>query len=257
MANSAIAAPSSRLLREPPPVRGVAVPAASGISRLVARNAGAFTYHGTNTWLIDTTDGLFVIDPGPDDPVHIGDIITAASQNIAGIVLTHGHADHAGALPGLQQATGAALADAPPGWERLAMPGHTADHACFARADGVVLTGDTVMGWASSVVEDMTAYMASLRLLSQRTDSLYLPGHGPAIQRPARFTAGLLEWRLAREAAILSLLPCPLDRIVAHLYRTTSPELLGAARDNVVAHLRKLEAEGRVPVLPDDGLAAR
>lgn len=256
MANSAIAAPRSRLLREPPPVHGVAAPVASGIGRLVARNAGAFTYHGTNTWLIDTANGVFVVDPGPDDPVHINDIITAASWNVAGIVLTHGHADHAGALPELRRATGAALADAPPGWERLATPGHSADHACFARADGVVLTGDTVMGWTSGVVEDMTAYMASLRLLSQRPDSLYLPGHGPVIRHPARFTAGLLEWRLAREAAILALLPRPLDRIVAHLYRDTPPELLGAARANVVAHLRKLEAEGRVPVLPG-GRAAR
>lgn len=256
MVDSAIAAPGRAFLREPPPVRGVAEPAAPGISRLVARNAGAMTYHGTNTWLIATTNGVFVVDPGPDDPVHIGDIVASAPQGIAGIVLTHAHADHADALPALQRATGAALADAPPGWERLATPGHTADHACFARADGVVLTGDTVMGWASSVVEDMTAYMASLRLLLQRTASLYLPGHGPAIHDPTPFAAALLERRLAREAAILALLPCPLDRIVTRLYRGTPPELLDAARGNVVAHLRKLEAEGRLPGLPR-GPAAR
>ena len=256
MVTSAIAAPGRQFLREPSPVRGVAVPEASGVSRLVARNAGAMTYHGTNTWFVTTTNGVFVVDPGPDDPVHIGDIVTSALQGIAGIVLTHAHADHAGALPGLQRATGAALANALPGWERLATPGHTADHACFARADGVVLTGDAVMGWAGSVVEDMTAYMASLRLLLQRNDSLYLPGHGPAVHDPAPFVTALLEWRLAREAAILALLPCPLDRIVAQLYRDTPPELLGAARENVVAHLRKLEAEGRLPGLPD-GLAAR
>ncbi|MEO9189401.1 MAG: MBL fold metallo-hydrolase, partial [Acetobacteraceae bacterium] len=58
-------------LTEPEPERGAALPVLAGIRRVVAENPGPMTYHGTNTYLIETDHGLVVLDPGPDDAVHV------------------------------------------------------------------------------------------------------------------------------------------------------------------------------------------
>jgi len=82
-------------LTEAEPPRGVAQPVLPGIRRIVARNPGIMTYHGTNTYLIDGDDGLTVLDPGPDDATHVYDIVEAAGGvPIARIVLSHTHHDH-------------------------------------------------------------------------------------------------------------------------------------------------------------------
>ena len=53
-------------LTEPEPERGAVLPVMPGISRIVAANPGPMTYYGTNTYLIDTPDGIAVLDPGPE-----------------------------------------------------------------------------------------------------------------------------------------------------------------------------------------------
>ena len=59
-------------LTEPEPARGEELPVLPGITRIVADNPGPMTYFGTNTYLIDTPDGLVVLDPGPEDhPAHV------------------------------------------------------------------------------------------------------------------------------------------------------------------------------------------
>ena len=40
-----------------------------GIARVLAHNPSAFTYYGTQTYLVGETE-LVVIDPGPDLPEH-------------------------------------------------------------------------------------------------------------------------------------------------------------------------------------------
>ncbi len=248
------------LLTEPEPPRGVAFSVAPGIRRLVAPNPGPLTYHGTNTYLIEGAAGTTVLDPGPDDPEHVAAILAAAGGTVARIFLTHGHADHIGALPALRAATGAAVFAVRVGladgaaiglWTALHTPGHAPDHVCFARADGVVFSGDHVMGWASTVVippdGDMAAYIASLRLLLLRQDdALFLPGHGPPIANPRGFTEALLAHRLGREAAIRAALaeaPQTAAALVARLYVPLDPRLRPAAEASVTAHLLKLQAE--------------
>ena len=51
-------------LTEPEPERGAVLPVLPGIDRVVADNPGPMTYHGTNTYLIETKHGLVVLDPG-------------------------------------------------------------------------------------------------------------------------------------------------------------------------------------------------
>jgi glyoxylase-like metal-dependent hydrolase (beta-lactamase superfamily II) len=257
-------------LTEPVPPHGQAIDILPGIRRIVAANPGVMTYHGTNTYLIDHPDGTLVLDPGPDDPTHVRAILAAAGR-VVGILLSHTHADHLGALAGLRAATGApaygfhvsATAEFTPdiplhdgsevaGWTALHTPGHAADHLCFARGDGVVFTADHVMSWSSSVVSppngDMADYFASLRLLLARDDTLYLPGHGPPLAAPRGFVGDLLRHREQREAAIAVALreaPRTSAGLVDALYSQVDPMLRRAAERNVIAHLHKLKQEGR------------
>ena len=266
-------------LTEPSPGR-FAHDVAPTVRRIVARNAGPMTYHGTNTYLIDGPDGLIVLDPGPDDPAHVQAVLLAGDGAISHILLSHTHPDHLGATAALRAATGAPVyawhapalpvevdvplhdGDLAAGLIALHTPGHASDHLCFSLPGGVLFSADHVMSWSSSVVSppggDMTDYMASLDRLLARTDALYLPGHGPPLANPLPFVRELYDHRLAREAAIAATLtnePLGTPEITAALYASVPPELRRAAERNVIAHLLKLEHEGRA-VRVDEGWRA-
>jgi glyoxylase-like metal-dependent hydrolase (beta-lactamase superfamily II) len=142
------------------------------------------------------------------------------------------------------------------GWalEAIHTPGHASNHLCFALAqEGSIFTGDHVMGWSTSVVSppdgDMAAYMGSLDRLRRRPEKLYIPSHGPEVADGPGFTRALLGHRRQREAGILRRLeagPSTVPDLVAQLYRGLDPRLIGAAGRSVLAHLIKLEAEGKV-----------
>jgi glyoxylase-like metal-dependent hydrolase (beta-lactamase superfamily II) len=213
------------------------------IARLLAHNPSAFTYYGTQTYLIGTRE-VAVIDPGPDLPEHL-DAIEAAigGRNLVAIMCTHTHRDHSPAAAPLAERTGAPIIGCAPlaletvgpradasfdgdyapdrvlgDGEALeidgqplvavATPGHTSNHLCFAY-DGALLTGDHVMGWSTTVVVppdgDMAQYMASLDKLRQRDDRIYYPAHGPAVTNPAQYVRHLVGHRMQREKQILGL----------------------------------------------------
>jgi glyoxylase-like metal-dependent hydrolase (beta-lactamase superfamily II) len=259
-------------LTETEPARGVAIAVAPGVRRIIAANAGPFTYHGTNTWLVTEDDGVTVIDPGPDDAAHVGAILSEAAGPITRIVLTHTHPDHVGAVPALKARSGATVFGWGQPWAEgfapdvglgdgdlagtlraIHTPGHASDHLCFAMPGGVLFSGDHVMSWSTSIVNppdgDMAAYMDSLRLLLGRDDSLYLGGHGPPLREPQSLVRAMLTHRIAREAAVLAAVEegagTPAD-IVARLYTGAGDMLRRAAERSVLAHLLKLEAEDRV-----------
>ena len=262
-------------LTEPKPEPGQAVTMAPGIRRIVASNPGPMTYHGTNTYLLDGADGVTVLDPGPDQPAH-REAVLAAAGKVSRILVSHSHSDHVDGLAAMRAATGAPVfahaGDLAPdrllvdgddvfGWTVLHTPGHAPDHLCFARADGVVLSADHVMGWSSTVVSpplgDMVAYFGSLRRMLEREDRIYLPGHGPVIAQPRTFVRFLLDHRLGREAAILRLLaagPTTPASLVQALYVGLAPHLRPAAERSVLAHLIKLAAEGAAAHLDDTWL---
>ncbi|HEV2677415.1 MAG TPA: MBL fold metallo-hydrolase [Aliidongia sp.] len=258
-------------LSEPVPERGVPLPVAPGITRIVANNPSVMTYHGTNTYLIEAEDGFVVLDPGPDDKGHLDDVLRATGGRVSAILLSHTHADHLGATAALKERTGAAThgfrvsadpefgadllvddGDTVAGMTAIHTPGHASDHLCFAASDGIIFTADHVMSWSSSIVSppggNMIDYFSSLNLMLARDDRLLLPGHGPPLPEPRAHIQALLDHRLKREHAILAALDAgPLGTwdLVDRLYSKTDPWLRRAAERNVIAHLLKLQTEMR------------
>ena len=259
------------------------------VRRLLAGNPSAFTFQGTQTYLIGAGE-VVVIDPGPELVEHVDAILAAtAGERIVAIMCTHTHRDHSPASRALAAASGApivgcaplAIADDGPradaafdfdyapdhiladgervtgdGWAltAVATPGHTSNHLCFALdGEGILFTGDHVMGWSTTVIAppdgDMAAYMASLDLLLARDDQVYFPAHGPPVDKPQAHVRALIVHRRMREKQILAQLEAGEGRIpamVAAMYRDIDPRLHAAAGRSVLAHLRDLEQRGIV-----------
>ncbi|MFD1327476.1 MBL fold metallo-hydrolase [Mycoplana ramosa] len=142
------------------------------------------------------------------------------------------------------------------GWSLTALltPGHTANHAAFALDDtGILFSADHVMAWATSIVAPpdgaMADYMASLEMLLERDDRLYLPGHGGPVLEPAAFLRGLRTHRKMRERAVKERIRKGDRRIpdmVRAIYKDTDPRLHGAAALSVLAHLEDLVERGEI-----------
>ena len=93
-----------------PPV-GVPEPVAPGVRRILCGNASAFTYRGTNTYLLGRGGGIGVVDPGPRDEAHLEAILAALDpgERITHILVTHAHSDHSPLARPLAEATGAPI----------------------------------------------------------------------------------------------------------------------------------------------------
>ncbi len=154
------------------PRYGEAVEMVPGLSRIVCNNPSAFTFHGTNTYLLGH-DSVAIIDPGPVDEAHYTALLKAIGRRpVSHIIVTHTHVDHSPLSAKLAVETGANIyaegphraaralalgetnaldasgdADFVPdmrlahgdviegdGWKLTALftPGHTANHMAFA-----------------------------------------------------------------------------------------------------------------------------
>lgn len=199
---------------------------------VLAPNPGPLTLEGTNTWIIapSSTEWAVVVDPGPADENHFRAIerrLATRGTRAAAVILTHGHRDHSAgatalasqlgcavlaldathASPGARLAPGDSIEVGSARLEVLATPGHSADSvSILVRSEGLLLTGDTVLGRGTSVVAypdgTLEAYLASLRRLLDLTHELpvakILPGHGAVVPDPERTLAGYLRHRAER-----------------------------------------------------------
>lgn len=168
-----MASPSFRTKFDP--LHGRAVHVEPGIQRITAPNESAFTFRGTNTYILGE-DEVAVIDPGPAIDSHYDLLIeTLKGRSVTHIIVTHTHMDHSPLAAPLKEATGAPIyAEGPhrdsrelhlgevnsldaaadrefkadvelddgdiiegKGWklETILTPGHTKNHACFALCD--------------------------------------------------------------------------------------------------------------------------
>lgn len=176
------------------PEYGKPVPLGKGIARLTVNNPSAFTFSGTNSYIIGE-DTLAIIDPGPEDESHYHALLDAIGDRpVSHIFISHTHRDHSplaerlkkkfGALtvaegphrparayhtgeinaleasadtdfiPDIHLADGAAIKG--DGWalEGIHTPGHTANHMAFA------LKGSGVLFSADHVMAWATSIVA-------------------------------------------------------------------------------------------------
>lgn len=137
----------------------------------------------------------------------------------------------------------------------LHTPGHLSNHLCFDVGNGVVFTGDLVMGWATTMVSppdgDMAAFMNSLRAMQERGDRLYYPGHGEPVRNVAENLDYQISHRKLRDAQIRQVLksaPATPTELTAKIYTNVDKSLHPAAARNVFAHLLGMLSEEMVEV---------
>jgi glyoxylase-like metal-dependent hydrolase (beta-lactamase superfamily II) len=232
-----------------------------GVVRVRAANPSPLTLDGTNTYVV----GRWVVDPGPADPAHIEAVLRTATEGIEGIVLTHGHPDHAEAAEPLAERAGGPPVVLPGDGDEvgpfraLATPGHSPDHVCLLMGR-ICFCGDTVLGEGSVFISpgegSMSAYLASLRRLRELDLEVLCPGHGPYVRDSRAKLDEYIAHRLDRERRLVAALDAGLrtrDELLDSAWSDAPAELRPAAALSMQAHLEKLAEEGRLPEDVDPG----
>ena len=248
---------------------------------LSANNPGIYTGRtGNNTYFLPGSEPT-LIDAGVGDAAHVAAIeAQLGGAALARVIVTHAHSDHASGAHGLSARWPTAEflkmpwpdrdAKYPAPWQPLAdgdevragdtvlkvvhTPGHAPDHICLLHegtrslfSGDLAVRGTTVVipgGRGGSVAD----YLRSLERVLALEPSVLLPSHGPAIHDIERVLRQYIAHRLEREEQIAEALaaqPRTVEELLAHLYPAIHPKLQGAARDSIVAHLMKLQSEGR------------
>jgi glyoxylase-like metal-dependent hydrolase (beta-lactamase superfamily II) len=116
-----------------------------------------------------------------------------------------------------------------------------------------VFVGDLLVQGSTVVIPashggSLAAYLQSLHRILQLNPVRAFPAHGPVIEDPPALIEHYLAHRAQREAQVLDLLAAgtsTVDSLTANIYPSISDDLLAMARESVLAHLMKLEIEGR------------
>ena len=244
---------------------------------LHAGNPGPFTGEGNWTYLIPG-DHPVLIDAGVGEPAHLDAIAAAAPRGPAEVVVTHAHSDHAAGAPAIQSRWPAARFSKAPWpdrdgsvpWRPLAegdvvptgagplevlhTPGHSPDHVALWHAEsravfaGDLLVLDSTVFIPASNGGNLADYLKSLERLLQLSPLRAWPSHGPVIEEPAALIERYIVHRRQREAQVMAALEeglTTVDAITTRIYTALAPALAPMARESVLAHLVKLEGEGR------------
>jgi glyoxylase-like metal-dependent hydrolase (beta-lactamase superfamily II)/8-oxo-dGTP pyrophosphatase MutT (NUDIX family) len=209
------------------------------------------------------------------------DLLERDGRRLTVVLLTHHHPDHVGGLDAVRARykvrvaahaetakhvrIDVALADGeymplapgPAGdWNLRVVhtPGHARGHLCFYHErTRSLLSGDHVIGAPGTVIVDppegdMAAYMKSLeRLLRLHAETIF-PGHGAPQGAADLRIQTLLDHRRQREHRVIAALttaPRSLAELVEKVYADTPRALWPYAERSLLAHLEKLENEGR------------
>jgi glyoxylase-like metal-dependent hydrolase (beta-lactamase superfamily II) len=239
----------------------------------LAPNPGPMSLHGTNSYVIAAPGaaGTVVVDPGPPDEQHLRDLAGAGRVEL--ILLTHRHADHTAAAERFAELTGAPVRAADPAHchggsplrdgevihaagveiRVLATPGHTSDSVCFHLpgdgARGSVLTGDTILGLGTTVLDypdgTLGDYLWSLDRLEELGPATVLPAHGPMLPALDKIVRAYRDHRQDRLAQIRSALAdlgagAEVADVADAVYAAVDPAVRPAAELSVAAQLHYL-----------------
>ena len=239
------------------------------------------TGEGNATWLI-LGKVPTLIDAGTGEPKHLEALEAALDgTRLAQVLVTHGHVDHASGAPHIAERMPHVRflkmpwperdSRWPVGWQPLAdgdvvsvgdtslravhTPGHAPDHLCFwHEGDQLLFSGDLVWQGSTVVVPpshggNLSEYLASLNRVLGLAPLKMLPAHGPVIDNPSALIREYIEHRATRERQVLGVvLAGAVDpaAIVSAIYPTLAGPLLPVAAETILAHLLKLELEGKV-----------
>ena len=257
-------------------------------TRLTALHDSAYSGGSVHAYLLHGAVPTLVDAPPGGESFHRGiesALAEAGDGPLAQVIVTHAHPDHidgAAAVAArwpdavfrkrapLPEADGIAwqviereptLAAGDTELWVLHTPGHAPDHSCLLEVrTGMMLGGDLAINGNTVAIPaeyggSLRQYLKSLRDVLELQPRVILPAHGEPILQPTSLLRGYLSHRLAREQQVLECLAAGLqtaDAIVDRLYAATADALKPAARQNVLAHLAKLEEEGRVERAGDD-----
>jgi len=245
----------------------------------------------TNTLIVGTRR-IAVIEPAtpyPTERAALDALLAervAAGAEIVAVLVTHHHGDHIGYAFELAQRLGAPLyahrltaarLDFPvdialEDGDRLELgdgyvlralftPGHAPGHLVYCEErTGIAYAGDLVAGIGTILIDpadggDMSAYLDSLARLAAERPTALAPSHGPVITAPQECLERYITHRRQREARVLAALHAgatKMPELLAGAYSDTPQALWWLAERSLDAHLRKLEADGRVR-REDDG----
>jgi glyoxylase-like metal-dependent hydrolase (beta-lactamase superfamily II) len=244
-----------------------------------AANPGPFTGDGNWTYLIPGSMPV-LIDAGVGHQQHLDALAAAAPDGPADVIVTHAHSDHAAGAPAIHArwpastfakfpwpdrdsryevawrplADGDRIATEEGELELVHTPGHSPDHLSLWHADSrtvfvgdLLISGNTVFIPASSG-GNLAGYLQSLQRLAALHPRRALPAHGPAIEDPERLISHYLIHRQQREEQVLAALASgaeTVEAITERIYAGHSSAVMPMARESVLAHLHKLDHEGR------------
>jgi glyoxylase-like metal-dependent hydrolase (beta-lactamase superfamily II) len=244
---------------------------------LHAANPGPMTGDGNWTYLIGGRHPV-LIDAGVGNATHLDAIANAAPGGPSLVLVTHAHSDHVSGAPAIKARWPQArfkkfpwpIRDPDVGWTWLEdgslvdtddgpltvlhTPGHAPDHLTFWHPDSRTLfVGDMLVQGSTVVIPashggSLALYLRSLERMLRLNPARALPAHGPVIDDPAALIHKYVEHRAQREGQVLGAIAAggsTVESIAAKIYPTLVDALVPMARESVLAHLQKLESEGR------------
>ena len=145
--------------------------------------------------------------------------------------------------------------------------GHCSSHIClYLEREKIFFSGDTILGWGTSIISppdgNMSHYMDTLYEIQKLDIQTICPGHGPVIQEKVKERiAWYIAHRLERESLVIGALKdgCHTTRDIAKEiyneedFKMHGYDLLPRAERSVLAHLEKLERDGVVSSIDEDG----
>lgn len=254
------------------------------ISCIVEDNASPYTFNGSSTWIIDSTDGAscVVVDPGPDAAHSIEELASTCMHEhgkVRAILGTHKHLDHIGGAAHLADIVGAplliaedgSLKEGPidiPGFDRkivcVPIPGHSSDSVAFWMPnESALFIGDTCFNGSSSLVEypdgNLSQYIDSLNrliaLIEEHDIQHVLPGHKGPMENAAWQLHQVVNARLRRVDEIVALCeagtPFDIDVLVKEVYGDLKPGLAYAVRITTLSTMQYIIEHGLLPGIAD------